>query len=30
LLSATGFDSEFMPMSGGTPFANVLIVAKPT
>jgi SAM-dependent methyltransferase len=30
LLSATGFDSEIMPMSGGTPFANVLIVAKPT
>jgi SAM-dependent methyltransferase len=30
LLSATGFDSEIMPMSGGTPFANVLIVAQPT
>jgi SAM-dependent methyltransferase len=30
LLSAAGFDSEIMPMSGGTPFANVLIVAKPT
>lgn len=30
LLSATGFDSEITPMSGGTPFANVLIVAKPT
>ena len=30
LLSATGFDSEILPMSGGTLFANVLIVAKPT
>ena len=30
LLSATGFDSEIMPMSGGTIFANVLLVAKPT
>ena len=30
LLSATRFDSEIVPMSGGTPFANVLIVAKPT
>jgi SAM-dependent methyltransferase len=29
LLSATGFDTEFIPMSAGTPFANMLIVAKP-
>jgi SAM-dependent methyltransferase len=29
LLSQTGFDSETMPMSVGTPFANVLIIARP-
>ena len=29
LLYATGFDTEVLPMSRGTPFANVLIVAKP-
>ena len=29
LLSALGFDSDTLPMSTGTPFANVLIVARP-
>jgi SAM-dependent methyltransferase len=29
LLSAAGFDSEAIPMSAGTPFANVLMIAKP-
>lgn len=29
MLSAAGFDSEIVPMSTGTPFANVLIIAKP-
>jgi len=29
LLSSTGFESEPVPMSSGTPFANVLIIAKP-
>lgn len=29
LLFAVGFHSEAIPMSAGTPFANVLIVAKP-
>jgi SAM-dependent methyltransferase len=29
LLSAAGFDSETIPMSAGTPFANVLMIAKP-
>jgi SAM-dependent methyltransferase len=29
LLSAIGFDSESVPMSAGTPFVNVLIIAKP-
>lgn len=29
LLHATGFYSEAVPMSRGTPFANVLIIAKP-
>jgi SAM-dependent methyltransferase len=29
LLSATGFESETVPMSSGTPFANVLIIANP-
>ncbi len=29
LLSSAGFDSETVPMSSGTPFANVLIIAKP-
>jgi len=28
LLAAIGFDSESIPMSAGTPFANVLIVAR--
>ena len=27
LLNSTGFDSQAMPMSAGTPFANVLLVA---
>jgi SAM-dependent methyltransferase len=29
LLSSIGFDSETLPMSTGTPFANVLIIARP-
>jgi SAM-dependent methyltransferase len=29
LLSTIGFDSRTLPMSEGTPFANVLIIAKP-
>jgi hypothetical protein len=29
LLDAIGFDCESLPMSSGTPFANVLLVAKP-
>jgi len=29
LLSAAGFDSETVPMSAGTPFANVLMIARP-
>jgi SAM-dependent methyltransferase len=29
LLSSTGFESETVPMSSGTPFANVLIIANP-
>jgi SAM-dependent methyltransferase len=29
LLSSTGFASEAVPMSSGTPFANVLIIANP-
>lgn len=29
LLDSTGFDTEAVPMSRGTPFANVLIIAKP-
>jgi SAM-dependent methyltransferase len=29
VLSSTGFESETVPMSSGTPFANVLIIAKP-
>jgi SAM-dependent methyltransferase len=29
LLSASGFDSETVPMSAGTPFANVLLIATP-
>jgi len=29
LLAETGFESQIMPMSAGTPFANVLIVSKP-
>jgi hypothetical protein len=29
LLSASGFASEAIPMSAGTPFANVLMIAKP-
>ncbi len=29
LLSSAGFESETVPMSSGTPFANVLIIAKP-
>lgn len=29
LLDAVGFDTEALPMSRGTPFANVLIVARP-
>jgi SAM-dependent methyltransferase len=29
LLSSTGFESKTVPMSPGTPFANVLIVANP-
>jgi len=29
LLSEVGFDSEILPMSAGTPFANDLIVARP-
>ena len=30
LLRAAGFESEAIPMSAGTPFANVLIIATPT
>jgi len=30
LLARTGFSAETLPMSGGTPFANVLLVARPT
>jgi SAM-dependent methyltransferase len=29
LLALTGFDSEALPVSAGTPFANVLLIAKP-
>ncbi len=29
LLSSTGFESETVPMSSGTPFANALIIANP-
>jgi len=29
VLSSTDFESETVPMSSGTPFANVLIIAKP-
>ena len=29
LLAAAGFDSETVPMSAGTPFANVLMIARP-
>lgn len=29
LLSSTGFESEAVAMSAGTPFANVLIIARP-
>ena len=29
LLSFAGFDSETVPMSAGTPFANVLLIARP-
>ncbi len=29
VLRSAGFDSEIVPMSSGTPFANVLIIAKP-
>jgi SAM-dependent methyltransferase len=29
LLSTIGFDCETLPMSSGTPFANVLIIARP-
>jgi SAM-dependent methyltransferase len=29
LLSSLGFDSDTVPMSAGTPFANVLLVARP-
>jgi cyclopropane fatty-acyl-phospholipid synthase-like methyltransferase len=29
LLTASGFDSEVLPMSRGTPFANVLLIATP-
>jgi len=29
VLSSTDFESEIVPMSSGTPFANVLIIAKP-
>jgi SAM-dependent methyltransferase len=29
LLSLTSFDSEAVPMSAGTPFSNVLIIARP-
>jgi hypothetical protein len=29
LLSASGFESESIPMSAGTPFANVLMIARP-
>jgi len=29
LLDSIGFDCESLPMSSGTPFANVLLVAKP-
>jgi SAM-dependent methyltransferase len=29
LLFSTGFDTEVVPMSRGTPFANVLIIARP-
>ena len=29
LLFMIGFDSETIPMSTGTPFANVLIIARP-
>lgn len=30
LLSADGFRSEAVPMSAGTPFANVLLIGRPT
>jgi SAM-dependent methyltransferase len=29
VLATVGFDSEVMPMSAGTPFANVMLIARP-